>query len=158
MKQVQTMSSARRATWTRRLVLVGIVLGYLSYGTDKLGIGEIYPFADWRLYSAPIGVNEPYTTYRIYINNEGQETWRRVERRPTAAFTRKERSYVIGYWSRQALKNPSSDRVHGALRVLAMHLAPEADQYRVVAETFFALPLLEDTTRYDTSTVAVFNR
>ena len=152
------MHSSRRVAWTRRLVLAGILLGYVSYGTHKLGIGEIYPFADWRLYSAPLGVNEPYTTYRIYYKDDGPEPWHRVAKRPTPAFTRKERSYAIGYWSRQVLGNPTSDRARDALGALATNLAPEADQYRVVAESFYALPFFEDTTRYDTSTVAVFDR
>lgn len=48
------MSDQRRLKWTQAPVVAGIALGYVSYGTEKLGFGEIYPFADWPFYSASV--------------------------------------------------------------------------------------------------------
>ena len=153
------MNEARRVKWTRIIVLSSIFFGYLSYGTGKLGWGELYPFADWRLYSAPIGINEPATTYRIYVLDEHTGTWRRQAIEPTQAFTRKAQSYVLGYWSRKVLEDSSETSSAGErLEAITLALAPLAPAYRVVAETFYSLPLYADPTKYDTSTVARFDR
>lgn len=152
------MHDARRLRLTRVVVLAGIFFGYLSYGTGKLGWGELFPFAHWRLFSAPIGINEPATTYRLYVLDPRSETWRRQPLEPTRAFSRKAQSYVLGYWARKVLEDSSEDsRPRERLRVITRALVPQASSYRVVAETFYSLPLHADPTEYDTSTVARFN-
>ena len=141
------------------VVLAGIFFGYLSYGTGKLGWGELYPFAHWRLYSAPIGINEPAITYRIYIQDEQSGKWQRRPLEPTRAFTRKAQSYILGYWSpKTRADSPVKSEARERLRIITRALAPEASSYRVVAETYYSLPLYADPTKYDTSTVAHFNR
>jgi hypothetical protein len=153
------MKDAQRVKWARLVVLAGIVSGYLSYGTAKLGWGELYPFAHWRLYSAPIGINEPASTNRIYIRDEASGTWQRRALEPTPAFTRKAQSYVLGYWTNR-VREDSLDETNARerLRIIAQALAPEASSHRVIAETFYSLPLYANPSRYDTSTVVRFDR
>jgi hypothetical protein len=153
------MTDRRRVIWTRWLVLIGIALGYLSYGTKKLGIGELYPFADWRLYSAPVGINEEASTFRVYSYDERSRSWRRHPLEPGSAFTRKESAYMVNYWSRRVQEDSDPDeRSLQALETAAALFAPEDASHRVVEESYFSFPLYENPERYDTSTVAVFDR
>lgn len=152
------MNDERRLSWTRWFVLAGILLSYLSYGTAKLGWGELFPFAHWRLYSAPVGINEEATTFRIYVLDDGSQTWSRLPLESSPGFTRKEQAYVINHSANQLIDNPSDDDARLRLRTAAETLAPRARSYRIVAETFFSLPLYADSTQYDTSTVARFGR
>lgn len=152
------MKDARRVKWTRNLVFAGILLGYLSYGTGKLGWGELYPFAHWRLFSAPIGINEPATTFRIYFLEGETETWQRQPLEPTRIFTVKEQSYVLGYWARRVMHDSAgTSESRARLRTVAGLLSPEASAYRVVEESFYSLPVYRNPTKYDTSTVAYFS-
>lgn len=153
------MTDEKRVIWTRWLVLIGIALGYLSYGTKKLGVGELYPFADWRLYSAPVGINEEASTFRVYSFDERSGSWRRHPLEAGSAFTRKESAYVLNYWSRRVQEASGPDeRSLRALGTAAALFAPEEARYRVVEESYFSFPLYENAERYDTSTVAVFDR
>lgn len=153
------MTDQTRVMWTRRLVFAGILLGYLSYGASKLGFGEIYPFADWRLYSAPVGINEEASTFRVYSHDEQLSSWKRHPLQSNRAFTRKEAAYIINYWSRRAKEDLSPDEPsYIALEQAARLFAPDAVRHRIVEETYYSLPLYEDAERYDTSTVAAFDR
>lgn len=152
------MTNHRRLIWTRRIVLAGILLGYASYASGKLGLGELYPFAHWRLYSAPIGINEPFETFRVYEMRTIGDEWRRIPIGPTPAFTRKELLYAIAYWSRQVELSSTQERPLQALRTIAEHLSPNAARYRVVKESFYAFQIYADSTAYNTSTVAVLER
>lgn len=153
------MTDQTRVIWTRWLVIVGILLGYMSYGTKKLGFGEIYPFADWRLYSAPVGINEEASTFRVYSYDEGSRSWQRHPLQSNRAFTRKEAAYIINYWSRQVEEDSIPDvHAHTALEQTARLFATDGVRLRIVEETYYSLPLYEDPERYDTSTVATFDR
>lgn len=152
------MTDKTRVKCTIYLVITGIVLSYLSYGVKKLGVGELYPFADWRLYSAPVGINEPAYTYRIYTLDERTNTWVRQPLRDTPAYTRKDYLYVLAFWIRRVLENPEAVADRERLETAVISLEPDASSYRIVKETFFSLPLYADSTRFDTSTVAHFNR
>jgi hypothetical protein len=152
------MNDNRRVRWTRALVLTGIVLSYLSYGTSRLGGGELYPFADWRLYSAPIGINEPASTFRIYTD-DGAGKWQRQAIEPSRLYTRKEYLYVLHFWTARVLDDPAgtTDAVR-RLMVATESLEPGASDYRIVAESYYSLPLFSDPSLYDTSTVVRFTR
>lgn len=152
------MTDERRLKWTTVIVLSGIFLGYASYGTYKLGWGEIYPFASWRLYSAPVGINEPANTFRIYWLDAETATWQRQNFEPRAGFSRKEQGYILGTWSRRVLADSTDKEAEHRLRIITETLAPDAPSYRVVEESFYSLPLYADSTQYDTSTVVRFNR
>lgn len=153
------MTDRKRVAWTRHVVLAGIILGYLSYGTKKLGFGEIYPFADWRLYSAPVGINEEASTFRVYSHDEQSDTWIRHSLEPNRAFTRKEAGYILNYWSRHVKDDGGrDDRSRLALYETARLFGPDNARLRVVEETFFSLLLYENPEQYDTTTVAVFDR
>lgn len=153
------MKDSPGVKWTRALVLGGIFLSYLSYPTEKLGWDEIYPFAHWRLFSEPVGINEPATAYRVYIRSDSTEDWRRVALSPSATMTRKEQGYVLNYWAAQYLRDTTNADIRSRLRTAAETIAPEeSSSYRVVAETFLALPIYEDSTQYDTTTVVRFSR
>lgn len=152
------MDDSTRLKWTRTIVFAGILLGYVSYPTYKLGLGEIYPFASWRLYSAPVGINEPASTYRVYWFDEQTETWRRQSFESTPILSRKEQGYVLNYWLRKVIEDPSNDEARRRLEVITKTIAPEAPAYRVVEESFYSLPLYADSSQYDTTTVVRFSR
>ena len=153
------MTDANRLRWTRFIVIAGVLLGYATYGTYKLlGWSELYPFASWRLYSAPVGINEPAKTYRIYWLNPDSDTWIRQSFRPRAHLSRKDQGYLLSYWAAKIIENPANDEARHRLKVITNTLAPDAPAYRVVEETFYSIPFYTDTTRYDTSTVVRFGR
>lgn len=152
------MDDVHRLQWTKAIVLAGIILGYVSYGTNKLGWGEVYPFASWRLYAAPVGINEPASAFRIYWLDAESKMWRRQALEPRAHLSRKEQGYILGQWARRLLEDSTDLDAKHRLRVIAETLAPNARAYRIVEESFYSLPLYADSTRFDTSTVARINR
>ena len=150
------MPIERRLRWTRGVVLLGIFLGYLSYGTGKIGLGELYPFADWRLYSEPVGINSPVSTHRVYVRTKDSD-WVRQSLHPVRGFTLKESAYILNYWAREAAAT-HSDESTAALAQVGALFADSTQDYRVVEEAFYSFSVYEDAGRYDTSTVAVFHR
>lgn len=152
------ISEEKRVVWTQRLVLAGILLGLVSYGTYKMGVGELYPFAHWRLFSAPMGINEPVTIFRIYGKDSLGGSWQRRPFGAMGTWPRKDQGYVLKHWTLRHLEDPHDQDVRQRLRTAAIALAPEDSQYQVVAETFYSLPLYADSTEFDTTVVARFTR
>ncbi len=135
-------------------MLVGIVLSYTSYGLYKLGgLPELYPFFHWRLYSAPVGA-ELGGTYRFYTRGAPGEPWERLPIRATSAYSPKDYGWQFGSLVSRTLSD-SLGRTDAAerLAIFAHHVAPDAAEVRVVAETLYPQALLQGVADYDTTTV-----
>lgn len=131
-----------------------------SYPVYKLGIvRELYPFFYWRLYSEPIGW-EGASTHRLYARSEGDPTWTRVPFRPLPGYA--SNNWYSLQWGdvvNKALADTlrETDAYANLLR-FARTAAPDAEEFRLVEESFQPLALLKDPTDYDTTTVAQFAR
>jgi hypothetical protein len=154
------MTTITRLRATRLLALAAVVLTLLSYGTYKAGlVRELYPFFYWRLFSEPVGWDGS-STYRLYVRSAANETWERQPIRPLPGYTKlKQYTYQWNTLVREALEDSlNQTAAHERLLVFVDVAAPDASEYRIVAETFHPLDLLEDPTAYDTTTVLHLTR
>lgn len=145
----------RYSIFMRNAVLFGLVFMYLSYGVYKLyDVRELYPFFYWRLYSEPIGIEEEGTvTFRLY-SDSGDGVWRRHPHEANPHYTRQEYVEQWNYLVGSAIldqEGPARER----LARFVTYYVPAAERYRVVAETFRPLDLLQNPSSYDTTTVLV---
>lgn len=148
------MTLQQRLTATKVLVLLGLVLMCGNYGIYKLGgPPELYPFFYWRLYSAPVGVDET-TLHRLYTREAQGAAWERLPIRPTEAYPRKEYVWQFESLVGQVLRDSlSRTDARERLAVFAREIVPEAEGLKVVAETVYARDLARGTSHYDTTTV-----
>lgn len=153
------MNLRQRLTATKALVLLGILLSYSSYGIYKLGGPlELYPFAPWRLYSAPTGADEA-TVYRLYIRDAPDATWQRVPVLPTDAYPSKEYVWQLGTLVDQALRDSlGRTDARERVQVFAREVVPNAEDIRIVAETIYPRALAQGISHYDTTTVLHITR
>ncbi len=139
---------------TKILVVLSIVLSCFSYGTTLKGWGEIYPFYFWKLYSQPAGWAQKYTGYRIYAKNKSETHWTRLANIPRATFNRDETLYFLNPITARLIQHPNK-KDFLKLKIFCTYIAPEYDDYKVVAEIFNPLDLVQNPNNYDTSTVLI---
>lgn len=148
------MSPTRRLKATRLVALLAMVLMVVSYPIYKVsGVKELYPFFHWRLFSTPVGWDGA-TTYRFYTRAAPDAPWRRQTIRPAPGYSLKDYQYQWAALVQRALQDSlRRTDAYERLAVFARLTDPDAAAYRVVAETYDPLDLLDDPTRYDTTTV-----
>lgn len=147
------MSPRRRLHATRLLVVLGVFLSYSSYAVYKLGGPlELYPFAPWRLYSAPVGADEA-TIHRLYVREAPGAAWQRVPTSATPTYTRKEYAWQLEALIQDLAESGVEGEPYERLVVFARHVAPEAVAARVVAETVYPRDRLRRKAHDDTTAV-----
>lgn len=132
------------------------MLSGLSFFTTQKGWSEIYPFYFWKLYSQPAGWAKHYTSYRVYAKKSNEPNWQRLENKNRASFNKDETLYFLNHITARLLSDQSKiDRKkdQDKLKKFCKYIAPEFDQYKVVAEDFNPLDLIENEKNYDTTTV-----
>ena len=151
-------SAKSRLKYTRLLVLVSMAGSLLTTFSGKLGLGELYPFANWKLFTQPLGSNNLVEEYRIYTLAPTDTTWKRQEVSPLYHnFTRDEYSYTLGGLTQAALSgNTDSTTAYSRLLNFAKYTAPGAAAYKIVRETYQPLEYLQHAKHYDTLTVIRF--
>lgn len=137
-------------------MIASIVLSCLSFATTQKGWSEIYPFYFWKLYSQPAGWAKHYTSYRVYAKKTTDTTWTRLENKHRATFNKDETLYFLNpITTRLINEQTEAERTKDLkkLGVFCRYIAPDFDTYKVVAEDFNPLDLIEDKQNYDTTTV-----
>ncbi|MGV3539842.1 MAG: hypothetical protein ACO1OQ_08530 [Rufibacter sp.] len=138
-------------------MLLSIVGSLCSSFTLIEGWGEIYPFANWKLFTQPRGSNRQYSTYRIYTRQPGNAYFRRQPVQETATFDRDDYVYILETLVNQTLADTAHQtNSRTKLEALVRHLHPEAQEYRIVRESARLENLLHHPSRYEADTVAYF--
>lgn len=138
------------------MVLGGLCLSMLSLYTTEKGWSEIYPFFFWKLYSQPAGWTLEQTNYRVYAKPANDTTWIRLENMPRATFNRDETLYFLNHVTNRLLSEQSAEDRKAdlkKLKVFCNYIAPEYANYKVVAEVYNPLEIINDSLAYDTKTV-----
>ncbi|WP_125077809.1 hypothetical protein [Rufibacter latericius] len=151
------LSSSRRLLGLRVLVAVSILGSLCSSFTLIRGWGELYPFANWKLFTQPRGSDGLYSTYRIYTRQPGEATFQRQAVRPTRSFDQDDYVYTLDYWVNRTLQDTagttkSRERLHALVR----YLHPQAQEYRIVKERANVEDLLHHPARFKADTVVRF--
>ncbi|WP_205501427.1 hypothetical protein [Rufibacter psychrotolerans] len=150
-------SSYRRLVWLRVLVVVSIIGSLCSSFTLIKGWGELYPFANWKLFTQPRGSDNHYSTYRIYTRTAGEKTFQRQAVRPTRTFDQDDYVYTLDYWVNRTLADSAGTTNSKArLHTLIKYLHPEASEYRIVRESTTVEELLHHPNNYEADTVVWF--
>ena len=151
-------SAKSRFKYTRILVVASMAGSLLTTVTGKFGYGELYPFANWKLFTQPLGSNNLVSEFRIYTLAPEDTTWERQEvAQLYNNFTRDEYSYTLSGLTQAALSgNTDSATVYSRLLNFAKYAAPGAAAYKIVRETYQPLEYLQHPEHYDTLTVIRF--
>jgi hypothetical protein len=129
----------------------------LSVYTSQRGLGEIYPFFFWKLYSQPLGTQRTYTEYRIYSRDNDTCTFKRNPIHATHTFTLDEYLYSFNYLVTQSLADSLSlADYRKKLLIFSRHVVPGKKDYKIVSETYRPADLLIPDYNYDTATVIHF--
>ena len=146
------MTTQKHVRATKLLVLAGIILSCASFPMEHLGFDQLYPFFHWHLFAEPAGWDGA-RIYRLYWQDQAG-AWHRRSPAARPNYTKKDQSYLLKSLVKATTRDtPHTARERHRLRTFAREIVPRAQAYRVVAETFQPLMLLQDTTRYDTTTV-----
>lgn len=142
---------------TRILVLFSLLGSLGSVLTLHFGLGEIYPFYTWKLYSQPLGSTGYYTEYRIYSTINSKQKFKRKPIKATPTFTREEYVYTFNALVAKTLANSVGSTDYKAkLLLFIKHVDPGAAAYKVVSETYNPKDLAAGLSHYDTATVVTF--
>lgn len=152
------LNAKSRFIFTRLLVCASMGLSILTAVAAPLGIGELYPFATWKLFTQPIGSKNFAKDYRIYTLAPGQKVWQRqTVPKDSEIYTPDEYFYTLNGLAEGALSGKADTAVYRArLRSFAKYVAPGAAAYRIVQETYKPSQLLQHPQHYDTLTVIRF--
>ena len=128
------------------LVGLSVILSMFSWYTSRVGLGELYPFFFYKLFSQPRGTKGFDDVLRVYIRHDNK-----MVRRPMEAI----KSYSqddISY----SLEHYVSDSINGnrKLSILLNHLYPNQGPYWVYKEIYNPSEILKHKEHYDTVFVA----
>ncbi|WP_439879570.1 hypothetical protein ACSX1A_10300 [Pontibacter sp. MBLB2868] len=151
-------TTANRLKYTKALVLISIAGTFATVITGALGWGEVYPFATWKLYTQPLGSKHTFTEFRIYTLAKGEQHWKRqpvITNSPN--FTPDEYVYTLNKLiSASTSDSPDTTLFKSKLEIFVKYIAPAAEHYKIVRETYSPLELLQNPQHYDTLTVISF--
>lgn len=150
-------SPRQRFHLIRLLVLLSILGSLFSSFTLIRGWGEIYPFANWKLFTQPRGSNRQYSTYRIYTRQPGDSVFRRQPVHATRTFDQDDYVYTLESLVNQTLADSTnSGPSRKKLEALVRHLHPTAQNYQIVRESTTLDRLLHHPDHFTTDTVITF--
>lgn len=142
---------------TKYLVLASLAGSLASLLTLQAGLGELYPFFHWKLYSQPLGSAGSYTFYRIYSRKTHEAHYQRRPVRATSTFSAEEYVYTFNDLVANTLADTAAGQPHRKrLLRFIQHVEPGADQYKVVAEIYHPKAPAQGICSYDTATVITF--
>ena len=151
------LSSSKRLLYTKVLVVVSVAGSLCTSLTLRAGWGELYPFANWKLFTQPRGSNGLYSSYRIYTLQPGDSVFRRQPVRATRLFNQDDYVYALDYLVNSTLADSTGTGTSSLkLQALVKHLYPGATAYRVVRESTTPQQLLHQPHMYEAETVARF--
>ncbi|GAB3199493.1 hypothetical protein GCM10027293_18550 [Pontibacter aydingkolensis] len=128
---------------------------FLTYFTGMMGLGEFYPFANWKLFTQPLGSKNHYQEYRVYTLPIGDTAW---QRQPvisgSESYTKDEYIYTLNSLTQHALADSAA--FHTRLLTFVKYISPPASAYKIVQETYQPLEYVRNPQHYDTLTVIRF--
>jgi len=137
-------------------VITGIFLSGISFFTTQKGWSEVYPFYFWKLYSQPAGWSYSFNDLRVYGKNQEDKEWTRIPNEDRKTFKRDETLYFLRHVIAR-IEKPRSKKDYkkdlNKLKVFCEFLAPEFQEHKVVRETYNPKEIVNNPTKYDTTTV-----
>jgi len=149
------MENSRRLQATKIVVIISIILSFGSIATIKLGLGEIYPFFFWKLYSQPLGWENTEADFRIYASNGKNCSFNRLQIKVPFTFSIEEYVYALNRHVNDYLKD-KNERSLQRLKLFVLHVEPNYERYKIVKEKYHPLEYKEKNATYDTLTVITF--
>lgn len=152
------LSVKSRLKYTRILVLASMAGSALTYFSGMMGLGELYPFANWKLFTQPLGNSNYIEEYRIYTLPAGHTTWQRQAVVTNSEnFTQDEYTYTLNGLVNGTLSGKADSAVfYTRLHTFVKYIAPPAAAYKIVRETYRPLQHYNNPQHYDTLTVIRF--
>ena len=132
-------------------------MSVVSFFTTMKGWSEVYPFYFWKLYSQPAGWAYSLDDLRIYARTNSNEPWERISNANRSTFNKDETLYFLRHIVPR-IQEENSVEDHKKLKVFCEFLLPEYSQFKIVQESYNPLEILEDPTKYDTTTVVEVKR
>lgn len=139
------------------LIATLFIAGLLSMFTERKGLGSIYPCFHWKLYSQPLGTHHSFTEYRIYSKKNNERIYHRNAVQELQGFSTDEYIYTFNYFIEKTIADSlQSTNYKNRLFSFVQNAVPNANKYKVVAESYNPAILASDSRKYDTLTVINF--
>ena len=138
------------------IVTIGVVLSIISHYTSVHGLGVIYPFFSWKLYTQPVKTGQMITDYRIYSQSLMDTIFRRNSIVSVNDFSDEEYSYTFNALVNACISDTSDQQAKKKLIIFLKHVVPDKKAYKIVSESYTARDLYINDYHYDTSTVISF--
>lgn len=139
------------------LVATIFFAGLLSMLTERKGFGTIYPSFHWKLYSQPLGTHHSFTEYRIYSKKNNEIAYHRNAVKELKGFSTDDYNYTFYYFVEKTLADSQKiTNYKQRLFSFVKYAVPDANKYKVVAESYNPASLAINKRTYDTLTVINF--
>lgn len=118
---------------TKLLVYLSIIGIILSFFTQKIGMGELYPFFHWKLYSQPAAKDSLYCVQSIVIINEGKaEPFLNNGSR----ISKEEYFYTGNQLYQDYVEFGNDSLLKIRVTEFGQYISPDADCYRLVKDCY----------------------
>lgn len=151
------MTFKKRLLYTKGLVSISIFCSLITFIIGFYGLGEIYPFFSYKLYTQPLGSTHVSTEYRIYTRSSAASSFKRNPIKETRTFDFDSYAFTFNFLvSKSVEAGDQQEEYQKKLLIFAKHVVPGQAEYKIVSETYHPLDLLKKNTPYDTATVIAF--
>ncbi len=134
------------------LIGISIVASVLTLLTPKLGLGELYPFTSWKLFTQPICSFDTYTHYNLYGKDQ-QGAWQLLPLRSSNNFDYDDTYYLFDELSNTIAENPK--RI-GHLRSLAKAMYPDHNDFELRTKSYKVSEIVRDSSLFQEDLIAKF--
>lgn len=138
----------------KHLVIISLFCSVTTLFSTKFGLGEVYPFTSWRLYTEPAYANEPCFVWQIHgISTQGDTLL--LKHKAFKGFDFDDVHYGFNVLMDNFEKKPdveNTSRVYSFLQ--KMH--PEFNTFSIKKKKFSIASLSIDSTKYQYTANYVF--
>ena len=135
-------------------ILIGISISasVLTLLTPKLGLGEVYPFTSWKLFTQPICSFDTYTHYNLYGKDQ-QGQWQLLPLKSSSNF-----DYDDTYYLFDELSNTISEKhkSKAQLRSLAKAMYPDYNDFELRTKSYKISEIVRDSSLFQEDLIAKF--
>lgn len=134
------------------LVFTSMFASILTLLSTSMGLGELYPFSSWKLFTQPVGSADATVLKNIYGQTQSG-TWLLLPLKSSPEFDYDDTYYLFNELCRR-LETDSTAKT--PLRELAQTMYPDYGGFELRAKYFKVSHIVDDSSRYVEKTICKF--
>lgn len=136
------------------LVLVSMSASILTLASARLGMGELYPFSSWKLFTQPVGSLDHCAIQNLY-GRTPSGSWQLLPLRSSPDFDYDDTYYLFNELCARMEKDTSVAHKN-LLRQFAIDMYPDYDHFELRVKSFKVSAIVKDSNLYVQKVICTF--